>query len=398
MKKKEIRFIAIISSSVLLLLMLCFSILYLIRNRPASIAFYEVPESMVDAVQTLAAEAGMDHLEFKILTDEQILSGPKIRKTDVLITGNVGLSKSLMDQAQILPDSIRRRYAKSIKDSPFYSKDSFRIMPLVLDHFETSFFTVIHDKSGQTYPFRQDSLIEYAEKCREFVEYPLLCAGGEDENLFALISVLAESAGGLNGYYRMIEELSSLRQWEQILALPIMGDAPEGTTFSTLLDQIKQWQQEGLLLTDWYNTSEETISVFMEDNHAAVVFMMLSEHRRKPHPMIRYFQSAPFPSDSTINRAVVQPSINAIVLNNKKENLPLLELLSSASGQEELSMATMLAPAALQGASYDLQADDVRFYASAAPGGPIPDISAAFTDKAFQASIVKEIRLYLSNP
>ena len=397
---------AAISFLALIIVCAVFLILFSIRQATTIIGFFDIPENYVTSIESLAKDNPLQKTKFIVLSGKDALSKRISRKVDVLVTYNGALTTDLAVKAVPLSSVLQGRFPSSITGSPFFTSlsksgsEKFCIMPLLLDHFETSYFNVLQKKTGQKLPENLSRLESYAALCQKYLQNPLICAGERDENLYGLLSVFIESYGGQKGYVNFVSQIKQLKKTDrlnQMLSIPIGGDAPNGTTFATVLNKIKQWQKESLLLPEWYKASEQTVSVTMEDNHAAVVFMSLREHREKPFPAIKYFQGNQFPSETSKTRAVVESSLCAMMFRDTESAQIFMGRLSSDAGQGTLSVSTKLGPAALRGEAFDIQADDARYLAAATPGGPVPDIGiAAFKDKKRRSAIAAEIRTYLS--
>ena len=389
-----------------LLLLLLFLLFKPTGREGITVGFYGIPKEYREAFQDLVEkDEAYGEISWRDFSEDEVLSRRITREVDLLIGYNGYLMESLTPKALTLSSSLGARYPRSLRESPYFSPESeegkreFKIMPILLNHYETAYFEVMQRRSGLPYPRSLEELENYAIACREWVETPMVCAGGEDENLFLLVSLLAESLAGAEGYESLVHALREQSDFAQVLNIPLEGKAPEGSRFGTLLDLLKEWQREGLLLADWYEADEPLVTVFMEDNHAALVFMSLEEHRDKPFQSIKYFQANPFPPAAGIKEATVEPAISALIFYKTELTENLLSLFSSEVGQESLSAATRLGPAALKGAAFDIQADDARFFAAASPGGPVPDLGrAAFLSENDRAKIATQIRSYLSHP
>lgn len=398
--------IAVVAIACAIVLFGCIAIFAIIRGNTTVIGFYDIPKEYVSAIESLSTKDPLPKARFVVLSDKDALSTRLSRKVDVLVTWNGALTGDLSAKAKAISPSVRARFPSSITSSPFYAVRSesgaaeFRVMPIALDHFETSYFTVLQKRTGQKYPETLSQLEAYAAGCKTLIENPLICAGANDDNLYGLISVIIESLAGQAGYVDFVARMKAMEKTDgidRLLSLPVGGDAPSGTTFAAVLGRIKRWQQRSLILPEWYKAGERVVSVTMEDNHAAVVFMSLREHREKPFPAIKYFQANQFPPETGKSRAVVEPSVCAMVFRATEPARVFLARLSSEAGQEALSSATKLGPATLRGEAFDVQADDARYFAAATPGGPVPDIGrAAFKDKARRSAIAAGIRAYLS--
>jgi len=383
-----------------------FFALNLVRNNTTIIGFYNIPETDIKTIESLIMKDPLYKTKFIVLSEKNALSKRLFRKVDVLVAYNGALTADLAAKAVPLSSAIQVRYPSAIKDSPFFTSLSksgsmnFCIMPLLLDHFETSYFEVMKKKTGQKYPETLAQLESYAAGCQQYLQNPLICAGAQDANLYSLISVFIESYGGQKGYLNLVQQMKQMKSTErlkQMLSLPVGGDAPNGTTFASVLDRIKQLQKQSLILPEWYKTTEQTVSIAMDDNHAAVVFMSLREHREKPFPAIKYFQGYQFPPETSKTRAVVETALCAMMFRDTEAAQIFMGRLSSEAGQEALSISTKLGPATLRGEAFDVQADDARYFAAATPGGPVPDIgTASFKDKGRRSAIAAEIRTYLA--
>lgn len=397
------------------------------RARTTIVGFYDITDAQQKAVQAVlertfsalpevqaasagAADAELSEssagssaedapiLEFITLTDDEAADPKLTKKIDVLITQTGALTTSLMTEAAAESAEIAARFPRTTQSSPYFSLDGqFVVMPLFLDHFESAYYTILRDDLSAVLPASLTEFAEYADRARESVTYPIIASGADDTVLFAMVSALAESVAGAEGYQQLVNELSFIAQkgysFDRALEIPLKGDAPSGLTFGDILQVFTNWRNEGLILGDWYETGEKTMGVFMEDYHTGIVEMMLSQHRRMPYPAIKYYDSAQFPADTSANRAIIAPSVSYMYFNRTIATDAFAAALSSADEQEYLSSATQLAPTTLRGQSFDRQADDVRYMAATNAGGPVPDLgTAAFLNTARRAGFAEWIR------
>lgn len=399
------------------------------RARTTVVGFYDVDAVYQEAVQAVlertfsalpevqAAEAAAGEssegtpgssavepplLQFVMLTDDDVADRKLTEKVDVLITQTGALTTSLMEKAAPESAEIAARFPRAVQSSPYFTLDgSFVVMPLFLDHFETAYYTSVQKELELTIPVSLTEYAEYAERSKEAVTYPIIAPGADDTVLFAQISALAESVAGADGYNQLVDSLSEIAQkglsFVRTLDLPLKGDAPDGLVFGDLLELFRSWRNEGLILGNWFETKEKSVRVFMEDYHTSVVQMLLSQHRRMPYPMIKYYTVTQFPTDTSETRALIAPSVSYMHFNDTIATAPFAAALSSADEQDFLSMKTMLAPATLRGQSFDMQADDVRFWSASCPGGPVPDLGhAAFASSERRAEFAAWLRKELA--
>ncbi len=377
------------------------------RARTTVVGFYDVDASQQAAVQAVlertfeqlpevlaakaaAAETGasgssaadMPILKFITLTDDEAADPKLTKKIDVLITQTGALTTSLMTNAAAESAEIAARFPRTTQSSPYFSLDGqLVVMPLFLDHFESAYYTIVMDKLAASIPYSLTDFAGYADQLRQEITYPIISSGADDSVLFAFVSAIVEAAAGADGYRQFVEELSAIAQkglsFDRVLELPLEGDAPEGLVFGDILRVFNEWRDSGLILGNWYETAESTIHVFMEDYHTGIIEMMLSQHRRMPYPMIKYYDSGVFPADTSRNRALIAPSVSYMYFNETIATSAFADALSTADNQEYLSNETQLAPTTLRGQSFDMQADDVRYFAATSAGGPVPEIGRA---------------------
>ena len=394
------------------------------RARTTVVGFYGITVVQQEAVQSVlertfsalpevqaakeaeAAETGASGtsakdapvLEFITLTDDEAADPKLTKKIDVLITQTGALTTSLMTNAAAESAEIAARFPRTTQSSPYFSLDGqFVVMPLFLDHFESAYYTILFDELQASMPYSLTEFAGYAESIRGKVAYPVIASGADDTVLFAMVSALVESVAGADGYLQLVNDVAQVAQkglsFDRTLELPLKGDAPAGLTFGDILQVFTNWRNDGLILGNWYETAEKTVGVFMEDYHAGIVEMLLSQHRRMPYPAIKYYESVQFPADTSVNRALIAPSVSYMYFNRTIATDAFAAALSSADEQEYLSVQTQLAPTALRGQAFDMQADDVRYFAATNAGGPVPELgTAAFLNSARRAEFAEWIR------
>lgn len=341
-------------------------------------------------------------LEFVTLTDEQVEKSKFTEEIDVLITQTGALTTGLMTKSVAETAEIAARFPRTTQDSPYFSLDGqMFVMPLFLDHFETSYYTILLEEMSADLPYYLADFADYAQRIKEKIAYPVIAAGADDTVLFSMVSALVESVAGAEGYNQLVRDISEIADkglsYDKVLELQLKGDAPDGIVFSDILQVFRNWRSDGIMLGNWYETQETTLRVFMEDYHTGIIEMMLSQHRKMPYPMIKYYESTQFPADTSMNRALIAPSVSCMLFTGKDSVRAFADALSSADEQENLSVATQLAPTTLRGQSFDIQADDVRFMAATSEGGPVPELGrAAFSSSEKRAEFADWLRKQLS--
>ena len=76
--------------------------------------------------------------------------------------------------------------------------------------------------------------------------------------------------------------------------------------------------------------------------------------------------------------------------------LVVLEQFAHTDLQTLLSQRSKLAPTSARAEAHDVQADDVRFWATSCTDGPVPELGdAVFVSQVKRAAFAEEIRAYM---
>ena len=350
--------------------------IYLHARRTLSVACYNLPKNISDELKKQIKVIKPEHTEFHVLDSSLSLTVKTAKKYDLIFTwGNKETTR--IAAAAITPsDSIYGQLPLSVRKAGIYKGKKYAV-PLLIDHFETAFYTTMLKKTGTKIPETVESLESYARLCKQYCDAPLICAGAKDTDLIGFVSVLTEALCGKKGYTLLINTLDE-KSFDKVLSVQLAKNKNGPITLEAVLDRIKSWQNDGILLKHWYEATDRDVLTYMENHRTAVIFMTLSEHREKPIKLIKYYQATRFPSDlSAEQEALVAPVVEAIMIHNTAGEEYVLSKLVSDSYQKALSSASRLGPAASHAEAHDRQADDVRFWAASCAGGPVPELAAA---------------------
>lgn len=393
MKKKSFVFLG--SGLFFLLLVSGFFIIRSNKSKITTIGFYDVPSEVQTALQqTLTKE--IPDLKFKTLSEKDVLDNKLNKNIEILISYNNAIIQKHKKKAETLTSSTAENYGNAIKKSKLYTEnDKLVLQPVLLDMFEAIVTKNTYVYRNIPLPGVFSQIRTFAKQAQEFYPIPIVISGADDINVNSLFSVMVDAYGGKNAYFEMADKLSETTDFEAIYDYKIGGDAPDDFSIKSLLDILILWQNANLLDPVWYNRTEEKTSTFFEDAVPAMSFMNMSEHRLKPLPNIKYFSTMEIPSEYAQSRVSIQPAIVAMYFNNKDTALKIQKILSTIENQENLSNETKLAPAILQGETYDSLTNTARFMAYSNESGPVPDLATlAFTTKEQHHKLAETIRNY----
>ncbi len=362
-------------------------------QQTVNVAFYNIPEKQAKVLEDNIKKAETGKLTFKTVTLDDLNKDNAAKTYDLLFCYESLASQAVKAKAanissklfNYLPTSLRRQNEPNDRKS----------IPLILDHFEFSYNKPVESKIGVENPQNFNEMLTFLEKAKKYTFTPFFTNGGDDEILLGLISAIIEAKGGYDAYRTFVEAVKKTPSVEKLMTLKLAEDL----TLQSVLDLFRSWQETGIVHPNWFHAKYRDILAFVEDGQVALLFTKLSVHRNIPYKLIRDFSTERAPVlSSQVDHALIAPALCAIKLSKKSVNDKVIQKLLTEEVQTALSMGSQLAPVALRGESFDVQADDVRFFAASCRYGARTDLlSAAFMPESETAkSLCEEIRRYLT--
>ena len=346
-------------------------------------AFYALDAEICDVLESeitaSAKEKGIE-CEFKRLEASKKLSASDFEKYGIVFTQNGKSAAVLSEKAADIPKSC----FSVIPSSLTHDK---KILPLILDHYGPIFYSTPQNKLELSIPESYSGLKEFleAEKKSGLLNHASVCAGKNDDELFGFVSTVALALYDNEKYLSLADELSRTDGTE----------LPKNLT--AVLDEIIQFQNNGLINKSWYAISlKDVLSWYFPERNSGVFFISLSLQRKVDNLYSRYYERADFPTDNAGKNALIGNEICALFFNEKPAVSQILEALVSSEVQRNLTDRTYLAPVNKSCTAYDREADDVRYWAALCPEGMYAPLgSLAFYDKEKQSLLAEKIREYL---
>ena len=359
------------------------------NSKTIRVAFYGADKKSQDAIKLEIGKMELSRVRYYVLDEGEPLPNNAIKKYSILIAKNSFDLNSRAESFVPIKESLFEALPISIRKATVYGQVHYAI-PLLLDHFEISYYQPVQKNLGLRPPASYGELLRYLEALKKEVEIPLVCAGGDDSELFGFVSAMAELLYGADDYKKAVAVLRESSNMNK-------NDLPEAIT--RVLDEIKAMRERGLLFARWTQTSKNDIKYFMREGKVGSAAMYLSRRREVEYNLIKYFDSAFFPRyKNTVDHGLIAPQIVALLLNGSKDSSLILGQLVSSEVQAELSNISQLAPTALRSESYDRQADDVRFWAASCAAGPLNSIEQECEASAERRhTLAQKIRAYLEH-
>lgn len=392
-KKLRNRIILIASVIFVVVLAVCITLFIKKKNadKTVNVAFYGLQEDYINLIKDSINEA--EEVKSKeLIVNFTVLAGDKFEpsvvssKYDMLFTWQGEFTSILSDSAEDIPSKVLENIPVSLRDK--------KCLPLLLDHWELDFNKDTVSKTGIVPYDNIESFRNYLYEAKGYVFLPFFMAGISDRGLLAFITSFVEAQGGIKAYENLINTLKENEDLNNILDVELDSDL----TLRTVLDEIKKWPSEGLTHPSWFSGNENDLVIFTEENHVGAFYTNLSTHRKYAYKNISKFDTTRFPrTAANIDHGIIAPAVSVMLLSNNSNSKKFVKDLMSESAQTKMSTKTMLAPVHYRAECYDVQADDVRFWAASCAGGALPDPYLAVYQKKADSltKIVNEIRLYL---
>lgn len=358
------------------------------NSKTIKVAFYGVDQRVESAVKTEIDKMNLGRVRYYDLDPSADLPKNVQKKYSILIAKNSFALNSRAESFVPVNENLFEALPISIRKVSVYGQGHYAI-PILLDHFEISYFQIARKKIGLERPRSYGELLRYLERLKkENVEIPLICAGGNDPELFGFVSAMAELLYGAEDYKKAVAVLRESSNMNK-------DNLPEAIT--RVLDEIKALQERELLYSKWTKASEKDIRYFMQEGTVGAAAMLLSKRRDVEYNLIKYFESDSFPKyESGGERGIIAPQTVAVLLGAKKELSLVLGHLVSAEIQADLSNQSLLAPVASRAEACDRQADDIRFWAASCAAGPLNSIEQECENTNERRHILaQKIRAYL---
>ena len=360
-----------------------------VSKNTLKIAFYQIPqatqEAIIKNIQLIEPKA-----KFYTLDGTKPLSNKLNKKYSLLFTYNSKSVSESISKIKPVPENAvsflpTKIAAASRADGTQYA------LPVLLDHFELAVYKTYRTQLNLKIPQTLKQLTSYLIAVNENASYPLIVIGADDNELWGFVSTFAESMFSSEQYEVLCKSLYEAQKTNQ--------DIPYNLKLT--LNEIKKLMHLGLMHPQWTQLTQKDAEYLLKDHRVGTLASTLSMHRKLPNVLTKYYEATIFPKDDTSSKfGVVCPQVCAVLTKNNLKTADgaaaVLHKLVSDDMQKNLSADTMLAPAASVGESVDSIADDIRFFAAAAPAGPLMTLSSAsFTDPAQVHRYAEKIRAYL---
>ena len=376
----------------------------MLRNRGPQkkyIAFYSLSNETVQAFQTVLKDRFSDieqQFEWRIIDPAVSISAfmEQNPKTAFVISSD---NKSLFEARSFFirhKEETFQPLPSTFLNNVFVNDeaDRFYAFPLLLNPIKLSCNAAIAEQ------LRLHSYIAWEDFDRlsqavkgTSVQFPFICAGGENETLFAMISAVV----AMQGNTIKPEDFAALGKDADLrTACP--------PVLKTALETLGAWRVQGLLHPEWYRLIQGDIEVFMKFNSTALAALPLSSSRQLGREELENYITMQIPLPQTLNRKNMPADVivwaQAVPYSNTTaSDSPLMseirDFLYLQETDETLARITGLAPVFSAAQTTDSEASSGRYWA-ASSNMVLPFFdNCVCTTSAEKLQLAESIRRYL---
>jgi hypothetical protein len=376
-------------SPVILLLILLVFLIY--KHKPV-VAFYGIQTNIRQEIMYSSFGKSSVQNSFRIVTlDPQKSLSSQIhwgRYPDIIFVYEGSSSTELSERATPLDRDMMRSITPPIGQS-MHKGSKYYGLPVLLDHFEMAADKQVLLQNRGRQPATMDELVRIAQGLKGPGYWPVLCAGGQDDDLLLFIGSITEARYGPEGWNTLTGKLKQNSNFSYLL---------KNTALKSVLDELVHWQTSGILHPEWYRMTDHDLQAVLATKSCAFVFMPLSTHRTLPRDFLENYRESPIPGNGTKPRMYSMPTLIGILpakaFPSKKAREFLCSLIET-DRQTDLAGRTGLAPVCSMAQTKDRQASDLRFWASSAQALVGDPANAAFDNPKQRAAFSRDIREYL---
>ncbi len=288
--------------------------------------------------------------------------------------------------------------------------------PILLDHFQLSYNIEALRNTGYSLP---TNFVDFETIAQDLVLgqqgvssiAPILCAGGNDDDLLMFFTSMIETLHGIDNYeivQAFLDQLVQEQKGKEIQSTSYFNSFFELPQVEETLEYILLWEQRRFLSSSWLSLSRDDIARAMENETAFFTFMPFSVYETLSQRVKTVYAPWYMPSGGTRDsRYLVAPSVVVMEFSyvkspfqsarqaGKKNELAasLIEELVSGFVQTELSEESSLVPVNASALIDEMGAGETRQMFSLSDG-IIADIGTnTFTrlsDKAIFAQALRD--------
>ncbi len=343
------------------------------------------------AIAAIKQEAGPS-FKFMVIDGNEPISAHKrdISKADLVFMYDGKTAAEVGAEAVEPDESILALMPSAMREAGKSGTQRYGI-PILFDHFEIDWNVSLIGGRSLAKPNTLTELVKVSNAIKGKNLWPIVCAGGNDEDLLGFVGALVISESGLDAYEKLVTGASEKQPFAELVRT---------TALKNTLDTLIEWRTSGIIHPEWFRMKSADVSAFMQMDYSCFFAMSLSSHRLLDRKIVEKVLTIDFPTDrKELDRGILAPAIVAIEL---RHSLPgnraahrLVAALAQGPAQANISGASGLAPANSNAATADKQADDARFWI-AASRKPFPDpATASLSDPAARAALAASIRQYL---
>jgi len=366
--------------------------LFFVRTKPLTVAYVGLSDLEIEAYSELFSP------DVKILKADYPRGGSGALDgiaADIIVAGNGLAIRQISDRFAPPPESCLASVPPSLIAALRRADGTVSGFPLQIDHFSLAWDTDVFSALGLPAPASRGAMEAAMLAYGRRVGPALLFAGGEDETLLQVLSVLCVSEFGAAGYAKAVEAIRDVKNTEDTFLARIGDDKRGGAAnLDALIEILASWQSTGFLHPEWHNLKASDVKAYMEKNLAFMVLGTLTFRRSVDYQTIYRYGSMPFPAAGSPD-ALVSP-VTGVFFLPRRSNAAVLEDVFDALIEPEaafrMAKITGKATTVSTARAPDVQAADALSWAAGRQALVNGFYRDAFADTASASAFATAVR------
>ncbi len=311
------------------------------------------------------------------------------------------------DTFEAVPKEIMLRTVPSMRAAGSSGPDMLA-MPILMDHVGLSIHKESMSRLGLVEPADlrdlESALASWSARRQASVadgkRWPLVFAGGEDEDLLQLVSLMLVGEAGAEGYDAVRDALRSGTGWETLMELALgPGRGRDILRFSGVLGRLKSWIRERYVHPEWHSLRLADLKAVLESNGAFMSVHALSFQRSVNPQVLSGFSNSRFPGVSKEEGMGILMITPLTVVSPRKASdgrgIDALYAMTEAAKGKEAAQLSRRASALSASNAPDLQAADALAWAAASSRLANGLYHDGFLERAEAAAFAARVREWL---
>lgn len=325
------------------------------------IAFYEIPQPVITAVQQTLKQYYPEIekiFDWKIIPSESTIARyleQNPRTAFVITPDQKAFCSSHPFCTPYTPEDFSSLPSTFLNNFFTEQTDSLYGFPLLADPLGNMYNTAVYRTLNIPLADSLEELETALTQLQKHCNIAAVCAGGNDTELLMMISGMA-AMQGINLSESVFENFKPPFDLKQ--GIP--------SELRQVLDKLVSWRTQGWLHPEWFRLLDPDIEIFMEFESTGMVFMTFSRTRNLKTNSREKYTTTQIPLPTALKQRRMPATIimagRTTTSKNRKEADRVHNILLSYEANEDIAQAAQLAPVFSNAQTNDTESAAARYW------------------------------------